>query len=66
MGYLFSLILEYIFYAMPDDFPALSGEDKDALTKLITKGEAFRTLRTMVSGKSPGLDGLGVEFYLFY
>ncbi|XP_039135720.1 uncharacterized protein LOC120273142 [Dioscorea cayenensis subsp. rotundata] len=58
--------LDYVLSVIPDDLPALLFDDKDELIKPVTKGEVFRTLRSMSRGKSPGPDGFNAEFYLFY
>lgn len=55
-----------LFNMIPDDYPILSEEDRAALIKSITKREVYRTLSSMPRGKSPGPDGLNVEFYVFY
>lgn len=51
---------------MPDDFTMLTIEDRDALTKPVSKGKVFRTLKSMPRGKSQGPDGMSVEFSIFY
>ncbi|XP_039116442.1 uncharacterized protein LOC120251854 [Dioscorea cayenensis subsp. rotundata] len=61
-----TLSLDQTFSILPDDFPTLASDDKEDLIKPVTKGEVFRTLRSMPRGKSPGPDGFNVEFYLFY
>lgn len=50
---------------MLDDFASISVEDKEVLIKIVSKGKIFRTLKSMARGKSPGSDGLTVEFYIF-
>lgn len=60
-----SFNLAQTFQALLDDFPILSPEDKIALTKPVSKGEVFRTFRSMPRGKSPGSDWLNVEFYVY-
>ena len=45
----------------------ISVDDNDELTQIITEDELFRILKTFSLNKSPGLDGLPIEFYLkFY
>lgn len=39
---------------LPDNFPTLSFVDKSALTKPVSKGEVFHTLRSMPRVKSLG------------
>ena len=48
------------------DIPTLSEESVVALNKPITKGELWNTLKSMSSDKSPGLDGLPIEFYVTF
>lgn len=57
---------DFIFKAMPDDFATLSDEDRDELIKPLSKKEVFHALKLMSCGKSPGLEGLVVDFYVFY
>ena len=42
----------------------LDRDDNSLLCNKITKKEVFQTLRSMGKGKTPGEDGLPVEFYL--
>lgn len=41
-------------------------QDYDVLIRPITKREVYKTLTSMPRGKSPGPDGLNVDFYVFY
>ena len=43
--------------------PSLSDEDADICEGLLTIAEATEAIRHMKVNKSPGVDGLGVEFY---
>lgn len=51
---------------MPDDLATFSDEDRDELIKPFSKRKVFPTLKLISRGKSPSLDGLTVEFYVFY
>lgn len=42
-----SVSLDHLFCSFPDDFPTLTFDDSDELIKAVTKGEVFRTLRSM-------------------
>lgn len=50
----------------PDDIalPQLTDSNKRLLDGVISEEEVFNTFRSMAKGKSPGLDGMPVEFYL--
>lgn len=55
-----------VCFALPDDLISLSDCDADFLVKDVSKNEVFQTLISLPSGKSPGPDGLNVEFYRFF
>lgn len=61
-----SKISDFYRHALPDDLSVLSDIDREFLTRPISMGEVFRTLKSMSRGKSLGLDGMNMEFYLFY
>ena len=42
----------------------ISDEDNDKLTEIITEDELFLILKSFNLNKSPGIDGLPIEFYL--
>ncbi len=44
----------------------LSGEEKELCEGLITEEEYHQFLKSMQNGKSPGCDGLTVDFYKFF
>lgn len=48
------------------EFPQLNEVDKVLLDKPISKKELFDTIASMKHNKSPGLDGLPVEFYIVF
>ena len=48
------------------EIPQLNNVDKDFLDKPISKQEIYETLTSMKHNKSPGLDGLPVEFYIVF
>ena len=48
------------------NIPKLSDENKSLLDQPLTKNEVFRTISSMNLNKSPGLDGLPVEFYVVF
>ena len=48
------------------DIPKLSTDSQACLEKPITKKELYRTLISMKRNKSPGIDGLPVEFYIVF
>lgn len=52
--------------SLPPDHATVSDEDGVFLTKVVTYDEIRATIKSMARGKSPGPDGLNVEFYLFY
>lgn len=58
--------LDFFLHAIPDDLPTLTDLDRESLTRPVTKYEVYKTLKSMSCGKSPGPDGLNVEFYIFY
>ena len=53
----------YTFIPSRDDNMKLKSDEVDVLGEEITLEELFATLKGMKKGKSPGLDGLTVEFY---
>ena len=48
------------------EFPQLTEVDKYSLDKPISKQEIYDTLISIEHNKSPGLDGLPVEFYIVF
>ena len=48
------------------NIPKISDEDKHILDQPLSKNEIFRTNSDMSFKKSPGLDGLPLEFYIFF
>ena len=46
------------------DMPRLSDVDKDSCDGLISNTEALNSLKSMPKNKTPGNDGLSVEFYI--
>ena len=48
------------------EIPQLNEIDKDFLERPITKQELYDTVTSMKHNKSPGLDGLPVEFYIVF
>lgn len=46
--------------------PKLTDEEADQLEGLITLEEASHALKNMANGKSPGSDGMTVDFYKFF
>ncbi len=50
----------------PLDMPKLSDEDKNNLDQPLSKTEVFQTIKAMNHNKSPGFDGLPVEFYIVF
>ena len=48
------------------EIPQLNETDKDFLERPITKQELYDTVTSMKHNKSPGLDGLPVEFYIVF
>ena len=48
------------------EIPQLNEVDKELLEKPISKQELYETLTSMKHNKSPGLDGLPVEFYIVF
>ena len=48
------------------DIPKLSQNDMSLLNTPVTKAEIWLTLKSMAIKKTPGLDGLPVEFYIVF
>ena len=48
------------------DLEEVNDTDRTLLTRLVILGEIFLTLKSMPRGKSPKLDDLNDESYLFY
>lgn len=48
------------------EIPKLSDENKEILDQPITKNELYKTLVSMSKNKTPGFDGLPVEFYIVF
>lgn len=48
------------------DIPQLSEESKGILNRPISKAELLSNLKSMHQNKSPGLDGLPMEFYIVF
>lgn len=48
------------------NLPKLTGEEAETLEGLITLKEASEVLKKMSNGKSPGTDGMTVEFFKFF
>ncbi|CAM4686555.1 unnamed protein product [Caretta caretta] len=46
-----------------DRLPMVSAGDRDRLELLLTQAEFLEALRRMPTNKSPGMDGLTMEFY---
>ena len=44
----------------------LSNDQKEALDKKLTRSELYQALKTFQRNKTPGNDGLTVEFYLTF
>lgn len=55
-----------IYHALPTDLPQVSTVEGEQLTSKITMKEVHEALFSFPTGKSPGPDGLNVEFYRFY
>lgn len=53
-------------YLEPIDFPVLTVKYRDNLDAPITTDELLKALKSLQSGKSPGPDGIPVEFYKQY
>ena len=49
-----------------NSIPKIRDEDKELLSKPITKEELLKSLKTFPKNKSPGNDGLPVEFYMVF
>ena len=54
------------FFVANEDIPKLSEEDKNVCEGLITKQECVNAIKNMSNFKSPGTDGLPVEFYKIF
>ena len=55
-----------IFLSNIQDFPKLTDEMKDTWEQDITEQEILCAIKTTPNGKSPGLDGLPIEFYKIF
>lgn len=58
--------LQEIVHALPDDLPQVSMSEGDSLICTISFKEVHDALFSLPTGKSPGPDGLNVEFFRFY
>ena len=56
-------ISDMIEYLSDVNMPELSEEDKEICNGKVTKDECYKTLLLMKTNKTPGNDGLTVEFY---
>ncbi|XP_039119691.1 uncharacterized protein LOC120255989 [Dioscorea cayenensis subsp. rotundata] len=57
---------EQVLEAIPPDLPTLTYDQQTFLSKTVTKDEIYATLLSLPVGKSPGPDGMNVEFYKFF
>lgn len=57
---------DFYFNALSNDLHVLTDMDREILSRPISKGELYITLKSMPWCKSPGPDGLNVEFYIYY
>jgi len=48
------------------EMPKLSNDEKNNLDQPLSKNEVFQTIKAMNHNKSPGFDGLPVEFYIVF
>ena len=55
-------VKDNVFF-MSNNIPKLSKNDQEVCDTPLTKQECFKTLKTFKKGKSPGNDGLTLEFY---
>lgn len=58
--------LDSLSLAIPDDLVVLNEKDRVAFVRPISKREVLKILKSMPHDKSLGLDGLNVDFYIFY
>ena len=54
------------FFDISDSFPQLSEEQKNYCDKDITENEILNAIKDLKNGKTPGSDGLPIEFYKFF
>lgn len=55
-----------ILQVLSDDLATVSDKDCEMPTKEVTKNEIYQSLQSFPSTKSPGPNGLNVEFYNFF
>lgn len=55
-----------ILQVLSDDLATVSDKDCEMPTKEVTKNEIYQALQSFPSSKSPGPNGLNVEFYNFF
>ena len=48
------------------DIPKLSEDEKDNLENPLSKKEIFSVIKSMKMNKSPGFDGLPIEFFMVF
>ena len=54
----------FIFSSL--DIPQISEECKQRYEELLSENELLKSIKAMKNGKSPGTDGLNIEFYKFF
>ena len=55
-----------MFFLNSIEIPQLNEVDKDFLDKPLSKKELYDTITSMKHNRSPGLDGLPIEFYIVF
>ena len=58
--------IRFPFFYQNNSIPKLSQEQKTDCDKDLTIEELFRTLKSFKKNKSPGLDGITAEFYIWF
>ena len=51
------------FFIIGNDIPKLDEEDRELCEGKISEEECVEVIKTFKNGKSPGTDGLPIEFY---
>lgn len=58
--------IPFLTQAFPNNLDHVSNSNREALISIVTKEEGFKTLMSLLAGKSLGPDGCNVEFYKFF
>ena len=54
------------FFVQNENIPKLDEDSKNSCEGVITKEESIKAIKSMPNGKSPGTDGIPIEFYKIF